>query len=204
MSAISRACNVSDDPILFRALFLTAFFAFFRMSNVAPHSRFKFDPNRHILRQGVIFHHPGAHILVKWTKTLQGKNSHHFVQIPTLRNKHLCPVTAMQQLLASRQLAPSDPLFAHKNRPYHPVIDITIRDGLRIILAHLGIPLLEHGFHTFRRSGATLAYDNNIQLQHIMAHGLWRSAAVWTYLQNASLAPSIIPTTFADIIPHNL
>ena len=147
---------------------MTAFFAFFRMSNVASHSRFKFDPNRHILRQDVIFHHPRAHILVKRTKTLQDRNSHHFVQIPILQNKHLCPVTAIQQLLAPCQLVPSAHLFAHKICPYHPVIDTTIRDGLRKILTHLGIPLLGHGFHTFRRSGATLAY-NNIQLQHIMA-----------------------------------
>ena len=204
MSAISQACNILDDPILFRAAFLTTFFAFFRMSNMARHSRFKFDPNKHILRQDVIFHHPRAHVLVKWTKTLQDNNSHHFVQVPALHNKVLCPVRAIQQLLASRQLPPSHPLFAHKNCPYHPVIDTTIRDGLRKVLTHIGIPLLGHGCHTFRHSGATLAYDNNIQLQHIMAHDLWRSAAVWTYLQNAPLAPSIIPTTFAAIIPHNL
>ena len=131
MSAISRACNILEDPILFRAAFLTAFFALFRMSNVAPHSRFKFDPNQHILRQGGIFHHPGAHILVKWTKTLQDMSSHHFVQIPALKNKLLCPVTAIRHLLASRQLPPSSPLFAHKNLPHHPVIDTTIRDALR-------------------------------------------------------------------------
>ena len=204
LALISRACNILEDPILFRAAFLTAFFAFFRMSNVAPHSRFKFDPNRHILRQDVIFHPPGAHILVKWTKTLQDRNSHHFVQIPALQNENLCPVMAIKQLLASRQLPSSAPLFVHKTLPHHPVIDTTIRDSLRKILNNLGIPLLGHGFHTFRRSGATLAYDNNIQLQHIMSHGLWRSAAVWTYLQKASLAPSIIPTTFAAIIPHHI
>ena len=158
--------------ILFRAVFLTAFFAFFTMSNVAPHSRFKFNPNKHILRQDVIFHHPGVHNLVKWTKTLQDNNSHHFVQIPALHNKDLCPVTAIQQLLVSRHLAPSDPLFAHKDCPHHPFIDTTIRDGLRKVITHIGIPLLGHGFHTFRRSGATLAYDDNIQLQHIMAHGV--------------------------------
>ena len=204
MAAISRACEILDDPLLFRAIFLTAFFAFFRMSNMAPHSRFKFDPNKHILRQDVLFHQPGAHILMKWTKTLQDNKSHHFVQIPALQNKVLCPVRAIQQLLASRHLPPAFPLFVHKDPPYHPVIDTTIRLGLRKVLLHIGVPLLGHSFHTFRRSGATLAYDNNIQLQHIMAHGLWRSDAVWTYLQNASLAPSIIPTTFAGIIPHNL
>ena len=204
LAAISRACGILDDPELFRAAFLVAFFAFLRMSNVAPHSRFKFDPLRHILRQDVVFLPPGAHILIKWTKTLQDKSAHYFVQVPALRNKVLCPVSAIHELLDSRQLSGSQALFSHKTRPYHPVIDTTIRDSLTKVLTHLGIPLLGHGFFTFRRSGATLAYDNNIQLQHIMAHGLWRSAAVWTYLQNASLAPSIIPTTFAAIIPHSI
>ena len=190
--------------MLFRAAFLLAFFAFLRMSNVAPHSRYKFDTNTHILRQDIIFQQPGAHILIKWTKTLQDRSAHHFVQIPALHNKNLCPVLALQQLLDSRPLPPSAPLFAHKTSPFYPVIDTTLRYGLRKVLTHIGLPLVGHGFHTFRRSGATLAYDNNIQLQHIMAHGLWRSSAVWTYLQNASLAPSIIPTTFASIIPHHL
>ena len=157
------------------------------MSNIAPHSRFKFDITKHILRQDVLFLEPGAHILLKWTKTLQDSAAHNIVQIPALKNKILCPVLAIKHLLKSRNIPPSDPLFAHNYSPFHPVIDTTIRDGLRKVLTHIGIPLVGHGFHTFRRSGATLAYNNNIQLQHIMAHGLWRSAAVWTYLQNASL-----------------
>ena len=90
LSSISQACNILDDPPHFRAALLVAVFAFFRMPNVAPHSRVKFDP----------------HILVKWTKTLQEKSAHHFVQVPSLRNKVSCPVSAIQQLLASRKLVP--------------------------------------------------------------------------------------------------
>ena len=204
LALISSTCHILDDPPLYRAAFLVSFFAFLRMSNVAPHSKFKFDPNKHLLRQDVIFQPPGAHILIKWTKTLQDNSSHHLVQIPALTNHILCPVRALHQLLDSRPLPPISPLFVHKSPPYHPVIDTTLRDGLRRVLTHLGIPLLGHGFHTFRRSGATLAYDNNVQLQHIMAHGLWRSSAVWTYLQNASQAPSIVPLTFASCIPSHL
>ena len=174
------------------------------MSNIAPHSRFKFDKNRHILRQDIIFAEPGAHVLLKWTKTLQESNTHHFVQIAALSNSVICPVKALTNLMASRNISTDSPLLAHINPPYLPVIDTTIRDALRKILDHIGIPTLGHGLHTFRHSGATLAYDNNVQLQHIMAHGLWRSSAVWTYLQNASLVPSIIPATFASIIPHHL
>ena len=161
------------------------------MSNIAPHSRFKFDKNKHIWRQDILFLPPGAHILLKWTKTLQDSSAHHFVQIQALKNSTLCQVRAIKKLLRSRDISPPAPLFAHNSPPFYPVIDTTIRNGLRKVLTHLRITLVGHGFNTFRRSGATLAYDNNIQLQHIMAYGLWQSAAVWTYLQNASLTPSI-------------
>ena len=197
---MTRACDLLDDPPLYKASFLLAFFGFLRMSNIAPHSRAKFDPNRHLLRQDIIFAPPGAHVLLKWTKTLQESRSHHFVQIPMLGDHPLCPVTALKSLLDSRPLPPQTPLFVHKNPPHLPVIDTSIRDALKLVLSHLGIPLEGHGFHTFRRSGATLAFDNNVQLQDIMAHGLWRSSAVWSYLQSSSLAPSIIPTTFSSVI----
>ena len=169
---------------------------------MAPHSRFKFDLNRHFLRQDIIFHHQGAHVLFKWTKTLQETSSHHLVQIPLLSNSALCPVRALQELMQSRPLPASSPHFVHNSPAFHSVIDTTLRDGLRKVLTHLGIPLTGHGFHTFRRSGATLAYDNNVDLRHIMAHGLWRSSADWTY-QNASQAPSIVPFTFASVIPSH-
>ena len=68
---ISISCDILHDPILFRAIFLTAFFGFLRMSNIAPHSSSKFDQNRHFLRQDFIFAPPGDHLLLKWTKTLR-------------------------------------------------------------------------------------------------------------------------------------
>ena len=128
LAANSRACSILEDSTLFRAAFLLSFFAFLRMSNVAPHSRYKFDKNTHILRQDITFQEPGAHILIKWTKTLQDRSAHHFVQVPALSNKSLYPVLALQQLLSSRTLSPSSPLFVHKSPPFHPVIDTTLRD----------------------------------------------------------------------------
>ena len=83
-----------------------------------------------------------------------------------------------------------------------PVI-IHIRDAFRKVLLHRNITSSGHGFHTFRQSGATLAFDNNVQIQNIMSHGLWKSSAIWTYLEKASQAPSIIPTTFAKVTPSH-
>ena len=65
---LSLSCDILSDPILFRAIFLTAFYGFLRMSNIAPHSSKKFDHNHHFLRQDLIFAPPGAH-LIKWTFT---------------------------------------------------------------------------------------------------------------------------------------
>ena len=198
---LSLSCDILSDPLLFRAIFLTAFYGFLRMSNIAPHSSAKFNPEFHLLRQDLIFAPPGAHLLIKWTKTLQHHKSFHWVQLPSIHNKFLCPVRALQALLASRPLPPSAPLFANHFPPHAQVIDTHIRDALKKVLVHRNITTTGHGFHTFRRSGATLAFDNNIKIQNIMSHGLWKSSAIWTYLENASQAPSIIPTTFSRIIP---
>ena len=140
-------------------------------------------------------------MLIKWTKTLQDHKAHHWIQLSQIKKPLFCPVRALKALLDSRPLSPSAPLFANNFQPYAQVIDTYIRNSIKKILIHRNIPLSGHGFHTFRRSGATLAFVNNIQLQDIMAHGLWRSSSVWTYLQNVSQAPSIIPATFANIIP---
>ena len=82
------------------------------MSNVAPHIRSQFDPTRHFLHQYLIFGPPGAHLVIKWTKTLQDNKSHHVVQLPQIDNLHLCPVKALQALLSTRKLPPTAPLFA--------------------------------------------------------------------------------------------
>ena len=181
--------------MLYRAIFLTSFFAFLRMSNIAPHSRARFDPGRHLLRQDIIFASPGADILLKWS--MQNRTAHQFVQIPQLPNPDLCPVTAIQSLLDSKTLPPTSPLFVHEKPHCLVVIDTTIRDALKSVLLHIGHPLEGFGFHAFHRS---VAFDHQVPLEHIMAHGLWGSDAVWNYLQTSSVAPSSVPLAFASLI----
>ena len=133
---------------------------------------------------------------------MQVHKSYHVVQLPFIDNILLCPVRALQTLLRSRPLHPTAPLFANRTPPFSQVIDTHIRDALRLVLRSRNIPTSGHGFHTFHRPGATFAFDKNVSLQNIMSHGLWRSSLVCTYLQNASVAPSIVPATFARRIPH--
>ena len=128
---ISQQCDNLPDPILFRAIFLTAFYGFLRMSNIAPHSLRQFDPNKHFLRQNLIFTPPGAHLILKWCKTMQDNKSRHVIQIPQVANYWLCPVRALKALLASRPLQATDPLFVSRHPPFNQVIDTVMRDALK-------------------------------------------------------------------------
>ena len=119
---ISQACDILTDPLLYRAIFLTAFYAFLRLSIVAPHSRASFSPTIHPLRKDVLFAPPGAHLLMKWAKNMQGRTQYKFVQIPSMTDELLCPVTALRRLLNCRHLSTSHPLFAHTD-----VVDTTCR-----------------------------------------------------------------------------
>ena len=61
--AISQQCKNLSDPILFRSIFLVSFYAFLKMSNVAPDSSRQFEPSKHLLRQDVVFTPPGSHMV---------------------------------------------------------------------------------------------------------------------------------------------
>ena len=84
LTKLILACDNIRYDILYKPVFLLAYFAFLRLSNMAPPSSKSFDPTRHFLRSDVVFGPPGAHIIVKWAKAMQGSNKHHVVQIPSL------------------------------------------------------------------------------------------------------------------------
>ena len=65
LTKLVHACNSIHHGFIYKAIFLLAYFAFLRLSNMAPSSSKMFDATRHFLRSDVIFGPPGAHIIVK-------------------------------------------------------------------------------------------------------------------------------------------
>ena len=111
---------------------------------------------------------------------------HQFVQIPELSNPALCPARALRDLFKSKKIPSNVLLFADKSYPHLPVIDTKIRNPHIEVLRGLGIPITGDVFHIFCHSGKTLAFANRVQLEYLMAYGVWHSYAVWAYLQNSS------------------
>ena len=81
---ISGLCEYFPSPITYRAAFLTAFYGFLRISNIAPLTplfRKLFDASKHFIRGDVIFTYPGCHLPLKWAKNLQAPERVHFCKL---------------------------------------------------------------------------------------------------------------------------
>ena len=53
-----------------------------------------------------------------------------------------------------------------------------------MILSRLDLQGSGYTLHTFQRSGATFAFNNNVDFQSIQSHDTWRSDCLWRYIKD--------------------
>ena len=202
LQKIVQVCDTIAYGQVYKASFLLAFFAFLRLSNIAPVSSTSFDPSRHFLRGDIIFAPPpppGAHVILKWAKAMQSSSKYQVIQIPFLKNSPLCPVSAIKALLASFPAHKSSPLFLIPRPSGLSILTSPmISRSLSKILLSLGLNPANFGFHSFRRSGVSWAADHNVPLQNLKAHGGWSSSAI--YLKHTPKASSTVAYTFQQVL----
>ena len=199
LQQIVYACEKLQYPYIYKSIFLLAFFTFLRISNFAPLTTSGFDSTRHLTRGDLVWGHPGAHLIVKWAKNMQGRTECHVIQIPLLNNKLLCPVTILHTYFRKFPAVASSPMFVHPIT-MRPITQNDIRQALAQILIYLNIPQGYITFHCFRRSGATFCFNHNLPLQNIKHHGGWKSNAVWLYLTQAQQGTARVAATFSQHI----
>ena len=68
LKAIVAVTQKFSNPKVYKAVFLTAFFGFFRLSNIAPHAIAEFDGTRHFTGGGHIFQKQGSAVIAKMVK----------------------------------------------------------------------------------------------------------------------------------------
>ena len=54
-------------------------------------------------------------------------------------------------------------------------------------------------FHSFRRSGASLAFSSHVPLHQIKMQGTWSSDCVWQYIHSNPDNASQVASTFAEL-----
>ena len=187
MHSIINAAGGTSQPTLYISLFLLSFFGFFRISNLLPASPPQFSPLHHLARGDIIFTPSGAQVLLKWSKTLQSTSTSKIIHIPHIPGSPLCPVYHLKLFLRANPLPHNSPFFAYSQGSIlHIVTHKQARARLREILLSIGLNPTHYSFHTFRHSGATLAFQLGVPLQDIQSHGTWASSAVWQYTSSAT------------------
>ena len=156
---IIEICPLFPSPLTFRALYLLAFFGFLRIANLVPPSK---AITKHLCRGDIIFQNSHAVVLIKCSKTLHASTKGTFIIIPALGSSSLCPVTALKAWLRVYLSSPNSPLFM---LPSGSLTQSQVRTHLAKVLAHLNLNPQVYNFYTFRRSGAILAFNSDVNIQ---------------------------------------
>ena len=153
------------------ALFLVAFFLFLRISNLVPHKLSDIaDPQAcHLTPSKGTFASQGAFLCITHTKTIPFHEQQLEICLPCIPGSPLCPVTALQQYLASVQLPPHSPLFVCKSRD----AGLSWLTSIMHLLRHRSWPLA-----SIRRTIPCTAFAEVAQplisvmmhLQHLLKH----------------------------------
>ena len=176
---VSKCQNYYCGPV-YKAIFLTVFFGFVRLSNLSPHSAATFDPTRHLTGADVFFTKKFVKLLLKWSKTMQTRDRVEILTLPKLVDPDLCPRLALKALFDIYHMS-SRSLFQIHTR--NGLIDSRVRKVLSKINISLGLHPNHFTFHSLRRSGATFAFNAHVPIQDIKRQGTWTSKCVWQFIQ---------------------
>ena len=201
LEKISVACDSLKSAKVFRAIFLTGFFGFLRLSNLAPHSLDTFDYTRHLTGKDLFFNHKLVKIMVKWTKTMQKRDTVKVICLPKLKTSLICPFRALKALCKLYPMSANTSVFQVQGKSgWQPLTDTKVRKCPKAINVSLGLNPHFFTFHSFRRAGATFAYNSHVPIQQIKLHGTLSSKCVWRYIQTDHSAGETLALSLAAAI----
>ena len=128
---------------------------------------------------------------------MQNSDEFKIIHIPKLSCDTICPVIAIKTLIRELKLAANDPLFMYYVQGHKQILTtFKVRNVLVKAIGSMGLHPKDYGFHCFRRSGANLAFEMKVPLEHIEMHGHWKSEAIWSYLKTTFKVSGVVAKTF--------
>ena len=180
----------------YRTAFLLSFMAFLRISNLVPPVVRFADASRQVTWNDITFTRNGAVINIKWAKNMQEGYRNKQIHIPAMGNMWLCPVLSLKKLHEVEKHGKRDLLMKKGDTV---LTESNLRKTLSMVLKILGIDHTTHTYHCFRRSGASIAFNQNVNFESIKAQGGWQSDSIWAYLFNHSEDITAIPKMFQNL-----
>ena len=166
------------------ACYLVSFFLFARKSNVVPPSDKEFDARKHLTRGDIRRSDSGLVVLIKWSKTIQFGERHLLVPLLELPGSPLCPRYAFDFMADRIDSPPEGPAFTFRDTKggVKSLTHNIMVNSFRQLLRRAGIDPVGYSGHSFRRGGASCAFQAGVPGELIQLHGDWRSDAYLKYL----------------------
>ena len=160
---------------------LMAFFGCFRLSNLVPSSKSKFDPLKHLKRDDVRFENDLVLIFYKWSKTNQHCSKVSWVPICTVADERFNIMKFLQLLFVSVPADDTAPLFSFAKKDFHS--RHTLVRLLDNCLFNSDLSLSDYSWHSFRRGAAVFAFELGLADSAVQLLGDWSSSAFKNYLE---------------------
>ena len=185
------------NVVVFKAIYLLAFFGFFRLASLVPSHAKLFNSTRFPLVKDIVWTTDGFQLILKCAKNMQNSDEFKIIHIPKLSCDSICPVIAIKTLIRELKLTANEPLFMYYVQGHKQILTtFKVRNVLVKAIRSMGLHPKDYGFHCFRRSGANLAFEMNVPLEHMTMHGHWKSEAIWSYLKTTSKVSGVVAKTF--------
>ena len=168
------------DDIVYWCLFLFAFYLFARKSNLVPTTKHDLKSKKFLLRKNVSYEGDFLLVTMNWSKTIQ--YGERLLQTPLvpIPDSILCPVTAYNAMCSHVKAKSDDPLFSLPNRKY--VTYSKFQSKLKELILKLSLDPDLFSTHSFRRSGASFAFQSGCSSELVQLQGDWKSDAYRRYL----------------------
>ena len=173
----------SPGDLAFWAAALIAFFVFFRKSTVLPVSK-QFVASVTMLREDVIDLCLDSFIVcVKHSKVIQFGQK--LLKLPffACAETTLCPVRALLSHFGASDLGAGRPLFSYSVGGRETVMTQScFVSKLRLLLKKVGVDPVIYSAHSFRRGGASYAFQIGLSPLQIKLRGDWASDSYERYV----------------------
>ena len=178
-------------PACMHAAFLVAFFSFLRTSSLVPYtlSEVHSSASFFLRHRDITFTASGAYLQVFKTKTIQFKQKVLEIPLPVIPNSILCPVTALTTYFSLVPASSASPVFlAPHGSGFMPVLAWHFNLFLKRCVSSMtiGKDLSHFSSRSFRKGGATFAFNCGAPTEFIKAEGDWKSDAYLVYLTLSS------------------
>ena len=162
---------------------LLAFFGCFRLSNLVPAAKDKFDPLKNLKRDDIRFSDNFVMVFYKWSKTNQNSSRVSWIPICSVKDDRFNIQKHLKLLFSSVNVSNSSPLFAYSKHSFHSRYSL-----IRILdkcVFKAGLSLPDYSWHSFRRGAAVFAFELGLADSAVQLLGDWSSDAFKCYLEFA-------------------